>query len=141
MWVSMPWIMVIHGMEYLSLPREKITLLFLLLIHHCSLEDMEKVTGRGSSVGMFTNFQQCWQDSQNLFGLLEMLPFGASHPGKGFPTLLDYGFWQPALLVVGSFFPLCLFWFPVVSELSERKSVGVKHIWYFIILFPYNLTL
>ena len=134
-------IILTHRMDYESFPRQEVTLLFLLLMCHCSPEDLGKVIGQGSSIGSgFTNFQECWQDSQNLLSLLEMLTCGASyfsmsHGGKGVPNVLDYGFWQRVLLAIERLTPLFLFWLPVVSQPSESKSVGVKRIWFLLYRF------
>ena len=58
---------------------------------------------------------------------------------QGISITLNYSFRPQSCWRKASF--LCFCFDSVVSELSERKSVGVKHIWYFIALFPYNLTL
>lgn len=41
-WVSLPQIISTHRTKNQSLPREKMTLLFLLSFNRCSLEDLEK---------------------------------------------------------------------------------------------------
>jgi hypothetical protein len=56
------------------LTREKMILLFLLLIHHYSFGNLEK--DRVLSIyPAFTNFQEYWLNFLNIFNLLEMLLF------------------------------------------------------------------
>ena len=124
-------------MENQSLPREKITMLFPSCYASLFTWRFGKSSWTGFEHWLCVHWlQECWSDSQKSIQLVRDAALQGQliqHVASRQVIFRHVGLQLQAIRTAGrrKTYSLFLFWFLVVSELSKRKSVEVKDIWYF----------